>query len=55
MSNSFNSISYSKRILLRSAAMTENSYFLAGPQFCLKDMQASGQLPTMDFYSIAAV
>lgn len=35
--------------------MTENPSFLTGPQFCLKDMQASGKLRTMDFYSTAAM
>ena len=54
MSNSFNGISYSERILLRNVATTENPCFLTGPQFCLKDMQASGKLLTMDFYSTAA-
>lgn len=33
--------------------MTEIPCFLTGPQFCLGDTQASGQLPTMDFRSVA--
>lgn len=31
--------------------MTEIARFLTGPRFCL---EASGQLPTMDFHSVAA-
>ena len=34
--------------------MTEIPRFLTGPQFCLEDMQAPGQLPTVDFRSVAA-
>lgn len=39
---------------MRKVAVTEIPHILTGPQFCPEDMQAPGQLPTMDFRSIAA-